>query len=449
MGNASDPKNNIPTPGLTAFDSLRAEDEPWLEHCFVPPPEFDLITGARSVVVFGESGSGKTALYQALRRRLSPADARPTRLSFEWRPMAGIPPEVEINRLLTAAAETLLSCLVAWPSFWSEAPDHDKATLTWFICHYLSNSLPPLLDDLRDKTDETDQALLQELASSTVQSKYLDSASPEQVIAELTKSLPKIGLTGVCVLIGPDDLGDLESAGDSLADFLSTLRLFENSRFIYKLVLPTDLEPSLSKAGGVVRRRLDRYRLRWLEHSLASIVERRFWLASAGDVERLEEACEDKEIVTWLARCGGTSPRGWLDQARPLVAHYLDLNHLLTSKEWRQVRRMHPPFFWLNEEQKQVTVGHRQIQNIPDVEWAVLRYLYQHRDQICSRDELYHEAHLPVSGATGANQRFSPKEYEGALNNALLRLRQTIEPDPGNPLFVVTYKGKGVKLELV
>ena len=108
---------------------------------------------------------------------------------------------------------------------------------------------------------------------------------------------------------------------------------------------------------------------------------------------------------------------------------------------------MRPPEFWVDEEQRRVVVGHRQIQDIPEIEWAILRYLYQHRERICSREELYHKAHLPVSGASQADQHFFPKEYGGALNNALMRLRQAIEPAPNAPLFIVTHKGKGVKLE--
>ena len=92
-------------------------------------------------------------------------------------------------------------------------------------------------------------------------------------------------------------------------------------------------------------------------------------------------------------------------------------------------------------------MGHRQVQGLPETEWAILEYLYQHRERICTRDELYHKAHLSTSGSNQTIGRFLPKEYEGALNNALLRLRQAIEPDPKDPLFIVTHRGKGVKLE--
>ena len=71
-------------PALATFDALRAEDEPWLADCFVPPSDFSIIAGARSVIVYGEEGSGKTALYQMLLRYLRPAQRPPERLVVEW-----------------------------------------------------------------------------------------------------------------------------------------------------------------------------------------------------------------------------------------------------------------------------------------------------------------------------------------------------------------------------
>jgi len=455
----------LASPGLAAFDSLRAEDEPWLEHCFVPPPEFDLIAGARSVLVLGEAGSGKTALYQALWRRLAPGfsvrasaeahpkpaqpngSARPARLCFEWRPLPGVPPAMELRRLLAAGAEKLLSYLAHWPAQWDAAPDYARNTLAWFLHTYLTAALPRLAEEMDATAEVVGQTLLRDLTALTAQNPYLDEASPDQIIAEVTKALSQVGLTDMCVLVGPDDLGDLSAAGKGLNSFLSTLRLFENPRLVYKFVLPAEIIPHLSEAGGLLRCRLDRYALRWLDPHLLAVVERRLWLATGRQVERLEQICEDRGVIAWLARCGGAFPRGWLSQARPLATHYLSLDRALTAKEWQAIRRLHPPELWLDQENRQVIVGQRRIHDLPEVEWAILSYLYQHRDRICTRDELYHNALLPLSQRGEKGQRFFAKEYEGALNNALLRLRQAIEPDPAAPLFIITYKKRGVKLE--
>ena len=74
------------SPGLAAFETLRAESEPWLAECYVPPADFELMAGASSAVVFGAAGSGKTALYDRLRNVLMPTDQLPARLVCEWVP---------------------------------------------------------------------------------------------------------------------------------------------------------------------------------------------------------------------------------------------------------------------------------------------------------------------------------------------------------------------------
>ena len=56
--------------GLEAFDSLRAEYEPWLEHCYVPTAHFHLMVRWRSALAFGKPGSGKTALRLIMEHRI-------------------------------------------------------------------------------------------------------------------------------------------------------------------------------------------------------------------------------------------------------------------------------------------------------------------------------------------------------------------------------------------
>jgi len=47
MGEVKEPtsEQERTVPGPAAFSALRAEDEPWLESCFVPPPEFGRMAG--------------------------------------------------------------------------------------------------------------------------------------------------------------------------------------------------------------------------------------------------------------------------------------------------------------------------------------------------------------------------------------------------------------------
>ncbi len=442
MGTKTSPQPNENTsPALSAFDALRAEEEPWLDACFVPPPDFDLIAGARSVLVFGEAGSGKTALYQALLRRLRPADHKPERLVVEWQPDP-LPPdtpadsptaEAQLERVLAACAAELSRHIARWPGEFQRAPDDVQNTLAWFVHRYLvhdENLLHPGTELARPVHDA-----------------FLDQAEPEYRIAELVKAVGEIGLAGVCVLVSSDNLGDIEAVHPGLSALLSSLNLFEEPRFVYKLVLPAVLSRDLLATSSIKRRRLDPIPLRWFEPELIAVVERRLVLATNRKASQLTDVCRDEKLVEWLARYGGDVPRGWLEQARPLASYYLSRGRSLTEREWKDIRRHRPPRLSVDLETGRVVIGHREVKDISQVEMALLGYLYQHRDRVCTRDELYHKAYLPAMYPGGDDRRAYPKDYQGLLDTALWRLRKTIEPDPKHPVFVVTQRGKGVKLE--
>lgn len=426
----------FPAPGLSAFESLRAEFEPWLADCFVPPPEFELLAGPQALVFFGPPGSGKTALFEGLKRKLISRERLPTRLCFEWRPVGLGMPEPELDLVLAQTAATLVEALVRWPGLGGGASDNVRHTLGWFIERHL------------DRSDPERAAAGEGLNLPSQANPYLERARPGQLISQLVGALQRIGLSDICVLVGPESLMDASPESiQTLADFLSILEYFENPRLVFKLVLPESMKPAISQAGAAVRDRLRVRRLRWSTESLEEVVARRLALAAGTEIRELGEVTDYENLSLWLSRSGGDSPRGWLDQARPLAARYLADRKPVSLEAWRALREQHPPNLWIDREKRLVTVGRRTVRNFTPIEWAILLYLADNDDRICSREELYHEAHLPASGAQAAGQHFEPVEYEGALTNALLRLREEIEPDPRDPLYIVTYRGVGMRLE--
>jgi DNA-binding winged helix-turn-helix (wHTH) protein len=372
-------------------------------------------------------------------RRLRPPDQKPSRLVVEWQPgplqSEGLADsstaEAMLDHVLTACAVELSRHIARWPDEFNAAPEDVQNTLTWFAHRYL-----PLVNEKP----------LDHLWLRPGHDKFLDQAELRHRIAELVKALADIELSGgVCVLVGPDNPGNPVQPG--LDALLSSLNLFEQSRFVYKLILPAVPGCSLLTASGVERRRLEVFPMRWLDHELIKIVEQRLTLATGGKVVQLSDTCKDKTLPAWLARYGGDLPRGWLEQARPLIAHYLSRGRSLTAKEWREIRKHRPPRLSVNLETGRITVGHREIKDIGQVEMVLLRYLYQYRGRICTRKELYYKAYIPSMYPDRAGQHAYPKEYEGILDTALWRLRKAIEPDPKRPVFVITKRGKGVQLE--
>jgi DNA-binding response OmpR family regulator len=82
-------------------------------------------------------------------------------------------------------------------------------------------------------------------------------------------------------------------------------------------------------------------------------------------------------------------------------------------------------------------------QRIPDLgaqELVLFRCLYEHADQVVSRQELMEQ----IFGAG-----YVLSDPEGSLTALVRRLRIKIEPDPDHPRYLLTSRGKGYRLNLV
>ncbi len=511
--NAQPVQENVRRPlGLAAFESLRAEDEPWLaERAYILPPDFELMAGARSIVVYGWPGSGKTALRRALEHRA--ASITPARLIVHWRP--GLPEDVaiagtlaaraQLAQVMDACAAALLKHLACAYTSYGQAPEWAQQTLGWFIQRYARSDLTIRVAPLLSRADDVGQAFLRKLVTEPARNVLAADASFDAVVARLIEALNTIGIGGVWVMAdGVESLAEAEPdrLTAALTAFLSSLAYFEQAPFFYKLVLPLSLQPQLDTAGGVARWRVFPHQLHWTSEALKRMVERRLALAVGADdfkitdfyvppakksePQRPDQASEPDQpgrgakrkpaeqpkphpVQAWLAGCGGVTPRGWLTFAGPLAAAYLQLQRQgesrpLTHAEWLEARRRVPLYLSLDEASGLVKVGWRTIERLSPLELSVLKYLIAHQGRICSKEELYENAYLAPSGQAGsqaspekAGQSDSPavgqrkgstSGYANVMDTVLWRLREVIEPDMDDPVFLVTHRGQGVVLYL-
>ncbi|CAG1772729.1 hypothetical protein BAC2_02939 [uncultured bacterium] len=447
------------TPGLAAFELLRAEGEPWLAECYVPPADFELMAGLSSAVVFGAAGSGKTALYACLRAEVMPLDRPPARLACEWTPesrtgatASSDTVAADWQQILRELSMALIRHVAQWPAGYRQAKDWAKATLRWLAHTSLAKELDSAIAEQSVGISAAGKAALRDLAKNKLNG-FLDSASAKGVQVELVKGLGELGLSGACVLVGPESFADRPAPSQNLIALLSTLNLFETDHFAFKFIFPAQFEQSLSAAGAMSTRRIAVHYLHWQRDELTFVVETRLKLASAGRALRLADICQDDQLIEWLSRVGGKSPRGWLEQARPLVAHYLQRLRLgrsdsITAAEWQKIRADKPPRLTLDLTSDEVVAGHRVVDlRERKVELVLLKYLYRNRGHVCTRDELYHKAYYPALYPTGRlESKDLLNEYRDVIDTAIWRLRQEIEPDPKRPLFVVTRKGEGLEL---
>ncbi len=450
---------------LEPFSALRAEDEPWLDQCYVPPIDFDRLLNNRSVIVFGGIGAGKTALYEMMKHQIMTEDGTPSRLMVDWRVAAGQSDVLrstssvlkQLKQIYELCAVALANYLLQFPSHFEQAPDWSQARVAWFIHTALNNTPTIRLGPLLAKSTPGTALLQNLLDTKPMQVLYPDSPA-EAVLDELCLALPPLHLQGIWVMA--DDIERLAQIDedlllDNLLGLLATLPIFERSEFAFKLFVPSRLEGEISKASGISRRRIDAIRLHWSPEELQKIVEARLALATNQKLCTLEMLCKTPKLLPWLEKAGGDSPRHWLDQIQPLVKHYVTnrLSAPIDEKSWRDLSQKHPPQFYLQPERRSVVVGGREItlDEIPLKAIDMLAYLYEHGNQIVSKEELYFRAYMGmdtvprVPGDPGFEARTS---YEGIIDTNIWRLRGAIEPDPKKPVLLETKRGQGLRLHV-
>ena len=101
---------------------------------------------------------------------------------------------------------------------------------------------------------------------------------------------------------------------------------------------------------------------------------------------------------------------------------------------------------FIDDANKKVWVEGQSIILSP-LEFDLLRYLYEHQEQLCSRTSIVEE----VFGANyDPEMRDSEKKQmdEGRLNSTMSRLRKKVEPNPNHPKYIIAVRGEGYRLEL-
>ncbi|MGC9346563.1 MAG: winged helix-turn-helix domain-containing protein [Anaerolineae bacterium] len=78
----------------------------------------------------------------------------------------------------------------------------------------------------------------------------------------------------------------------------------------------------------------------------------------------------------------------------------------------------------------------RQVVDLSPKEFALLVYLYQHGNEVCTKDEI----------AAAVWPEYQSDVYDYQIENLVRRLRAKIEADPSDPQLLVTARGLGYKL---
>jgi hypothetical protein len=446
--------------GLDAFDPLAAEYETaWLHRAYVLPTNFSAMMGNTSVMVFGETGSGKTALKQSLEfHALQPA--RPP-LIANWRPQlqtseGGSPITVNglMVDLLRVCAQSVLRHLTAHTEQLTNLSRFAQVVIRDLVRTYLANQLErELLRLEEDVAADNVQRVAEFLVAPALSGASASTPLTEiAVMNELTIALKRMELSGIWLMI--DDIQPLLDISDNAIQtamrlLFSVLRLFENPEFVFKIFLPLELERVVTNTNAPQRRRIVPYRLRWSEAQLMEIVRCRLAVATGQPDFGLQALSDTVSWAKKLTAESGRLPRGGLAVVRPYLERYLsqESSRELDLDEVTQIEQQSLPLLRVDLDTGSVFVGFREITNLQDIERRILRFLYAQGS--ASREELYYRVYLGLDKVllpADKGYRF-PKDYAGTLDTIIWRIRQSIEPTAyKQPRYLITQRGRGFVL---
>lgn len=448
--------------GLTqAFESLRAELETsWLGDVFLPPRMFNQMTGPYSIMVMGEEGSGKTAVENQLKSYAQKGKSR--LIVASWRPY--LPENTTssddiVNVFLSQALDSLsfafLQTFAREPVIYTSAPSWIRDFMLWFVQQYLQGDRGYYLDRLIEHASPEGIETVTRLLSEKPRPLFPESV-PISILPKLTENVMKLGSEGIWIFVdGLDVLYRIspDRLVQSLDYFLSTLGLFEESAFAFKIFVPTELGQRIQNARGVLTRRFMTYPIKWEENDLIRLVEKRLSLALKHESVVLGKLCKDGDWLEWLKRYAGDSPRVWLELTRPMMEAYIEKGRSISKTEWRDVYRQSPPPLHIDLESGRVFIGGGQI-SVLGIGYKLLSYLYENRHRPCTKSELYYRAHQGLAHEPRSKEDAGWEDvaiWDGPLDTALYRLRQVVEWDRREgvtPLYVVSERGKGqIRLE--
>jgi hypothetical protein len=317
-----------------ALDTLAAEREPHLQPLvFVEPTRYAAYTGMRSLVIVGDSGSGKTALRLALTRQVAPENAPPTHLVATWQPeliedVRGSPAvRIFVRQALHACATTLLTTLIRHPNLFHRAPPTVQMSLHWFLQAHIGEDRQHLLAVIEEQSAaEEGKVLCRRLLSDPAAPVLYPDATEQRIITHLTGALQRIGMRGVWVMIDgfePWLRGSTAPLSDLVVAMLSTLELLDLNGFAIKMFAPRSLAPDIAGSWGVVKGRIEIDTLTWTPEQLMVITERHVAAKIGRPSLHLSDLCvADQDVRNWLQRYGGGTPAR-LAQAHPPSGRYL------------------------------------------------------------------------------------------------------------------------------
>lgn len=494
------------------FGTYQAELEErlyeYFDEYFVSTAYYDEIRGTasapRTTVVFAARGCGKSAHRIMVTRKCRPMSPDSDILAISYTDFGHLPDEMasaqksvqlsqHLNEILRAGTDAFLEAFVQDPELVEALEPEWLSRLKWFCTRPPGvSTLPPskLLSQLRRLAGESfnpdwekfrqawhtgkleemlrGQAILKVPAARFLVN--LADAYPEPVDTARLSAARLFGLfvdlvchTGLrAVYVFIDRMDEIPPLADQpalVAEFveplLANLPLMECPNAAFKFFLPLEAQSALLEKTTIRYDRLQSRDLIWDDSSLAGLLKQRLIVFSGGEVEALADLCDETEVRRgWnldqeLVRHAQGSPRNLLRLGEMLFwAHFRQPQSTfsLTQADWKLALSefygdgiewparfqapLHPPLR-LDKTNQVVWIGTKKVE-MADAPFSLLSFLYDRAGRTVRKAELF--------------------EVEGSLDNLyqlVRRVRQEIEPDPKHPVYLVTIRGQGLRLDNV
>jgi hypothetical protein len=442
--------------GANVFHDLRSEFEAgWLKHAFISPNDFREMCGNRSMIVLGESGTGKTAIRLMLMEDAQ-QDENCLCTTLKLSPLRLVNDSHLLSQFTEQLFDTIAYDLVvhfgANPQMTLREPKWAFETLRWFVQSYMIGERDIRLGAARSRMSPEGISYIDDLIGLNAPKVLPENSPYPLVISHLLEALQSVGILRVWVVVDGFETwirAERASLDAALGQFLATLGFFEDPRCAFKIFVPNTLREVVTHTNAVLRRRLDTYELKWSPEQLIAIAEKRLSLATGDETFTLKCIIESEHFIEWLKKYGGDNPRGWLELLDPIIRHYLKRqpNKPFSTEDWTSFLSNHPPLLRIDDTTKQAYLGHYAVEHdnkrMSGKPLEILTYLYANRHRPCSKEELFfyvleNKQNIPERGEKEFREQ---KEYEGRIDNLIYRIRQYVEPDPGKPIYILTDSG--------
>ena len=386
-----------------AFERFQAEREvDWLDHVYVPPGNFGTsYWGAQPLAAVSESGGGKTALRIAMMKRLETSSLEGPQLVVDWRFPLEIT-EVDkgsksvyefMGQIMAACAQEIVKYLVLKPAMLDSVSSSIQDVIVGFIQQYLPGPIDFYLDQAVIDSPQKEISILADRLSRSPHFKLfsLENTTPS-VIQQLVWATQKIGLNGIYIFVDGLETAlrlDEENLLSVIEGLLASLAIFEETGFVFKLFAPMELLPIIKSSSAAQRRRIEVVQLHWKETELIEMVNRRLSYACSRPI-KLGDINSSDLLLQWLKKYGGTNPRGWLRFLRPFAMVFADNSESLSDECCKEIFFQYLPQIRVDIQQQKIFCGYGEVADISPTFYDLLAYLYDHRDRICTKSELYY-----------------------------------------------------------